>query len=145
MPDSVRPVSAEEDERFKYEVIKNLSESVRQIAAGMSDIQRTQVGMLERLARLEANKVGEIVAKVEARVDEIDKRTDVLFRDKDRRDGAVNTLGVLRVWAAPICGLLTVLYFAGRAMGVIPSPPTTVTKIETPNVERHDPGAGGTP
>ena len=140
MPDSLRPVSAEEDERFKYEVIKNLSESVRQIAAGMADIQRTQVGMLERLARLEANKVGEIVAKVEARVEDIDRRTDVLFRDKDRRDGAVGLMVGLRTWGPWVFSLLTVLYLVARQAGIMPSPPTTVTRIETPAgfERRHD-------
>jgi len=124
--------SPEDEERFKYQVIQGLSESVRQLAAGMADMQKTQVGMLERLAKLEANKFGEALAKAETKVDEMDKRVDALFRDKDRRDGALGILGGLRVWGPAIFGLFTVMYLLGRAMGIISSPPTTVTKIETP-------------
>lgn len=124
--------SAEEEERFKYEVIKGLSESVRQLAAGMADMQKTQVGMLERLAKLEANKFGEALVKAETKVDEMDKRIDALFRDKDRRDGALGALGALRVWGPVVFSLFVAMYLVGRSMGVIPSPPTTVTKIETP-------------
>lgn len=124
--------SPEEEERFKYEVIRGLSESVRQLAAGMADMQKTQVGMLERLAKLEANRFGEALAKAEVKVDELDKRIDALFRDKDRRDGALGMLGGLRVWGPAIFSLFTLLYLVGRSVGVIPSPPTTVTKIETP-------------
>lgn len=139
MPDSLRVISPEEDERFKYEVIKNLSESVRQIAAGMADIQRTQVSMLERLAKLEANKFGEALIKAETKVEEMDKRIDALFRDKDRRDGAIGALGALKAWGPTIFSLFTVMYLVGRAMGVIGSPPTTVTKIEAPAaVERRE-------
>lgn len=124
--------SPEEEERFKYEVIRGLSESVRQLAAGMADMQKTQVGMLERLAKLEANKFGEALVKAETKVDEMDKRIDALFRDKDRRDGALGMLGVLRVWGPVIFSLFVAMYLLGRSFGIIPSPPTTVTKIETP-------------
>lgn len=143
-----RTLSAAEpnDLRFQFKVIEGLSESIRQqsaaterLATGMADIQRTQVGMLERLARLEANKVGEVVAKVEARVDEIDRRTDVLFRDKDRRDGAVGLMVGLRTWGPWVFSLLTVLYLVARQAGIMPSPPTTVTKIDTPAaIERRE-------
>lgn len=133
MPDRfLSPVSPEEGERFKYEVIAGLSESVRQLAAGMADMQRTQVGMLERLARLEANKFGEALVKAELKVDELDKKVDTLFRDKDRRDGAMGAFGALRVWGPTVFSLFTVMYLVGRSMGIIGSPPTTVTKIETP-------------
>jgi len=146
MPNSGAVTSEPNDLRFQFKVIEGLSESIRQqstaterLATGMADIQRTQVSMLERLAKLEANKFGEALVKAETKVDEMDKRIDALFRDKDRRDGAIGALGALRVWGPAICGVLTVLYLAGRASGVIPSPPTTVTKIETPiAVERRD-------
>lgn len=124
--------SPEEEERFKYEVIRGLSESVRQLAAGMADMQKTQVSMLERLAVLEANKFGEALVKAETKVDALDMKVDALFRDKDRRDGALGILGGLRVWGPAIFSLLTLLYLMGRSMGIVPSPPTTVTKVETP-------------
>lgn len=145
MPNGGTTIIEPNDLRFQFKVIEGLSESIRQqsaaterLATGMADIQRTQVSMLERLAKLEANKFGEALVKAETKVDEMDKRIDALFRDKDRRDGAMGALGALRVWGPAICGLLTVLYLAGRAANVIPSPPMTVTKVETPvAVERR--------
>jgi hypothetical protein len=137
MPDRV--ISPEADTRFQYEIIKGLAESVRQMAASMSDLQKTQIDMLVRLARLEENKVGDELIAMRATTAALSIRVDALESDKDRRDGAIGALGALRVWGPAICGILTVLYLAGRAMNVIPSPPTTITKIETPiSVERRD-------
>lgn len=123
------------DTRFQFEIIKGLSESIRQMAEQMGHLQRTQVSMLERLATLEAGKVG-------ARMDAMGVKIDALFKDKDRRDGALGMLGVLRVWGPVIFSLLCALYLYGRASGVVPSPPATVTKIETPlRVEERAPAA----
>lgn len=141
-PGNVEP----NDLRFQFKIIEGLSDSIRQqsasterLAGAMAEMQRTQVSMLERLAKLEANKFGEALVKAETKVEEMDKRVDALFRDKDRRDGALGAFGALRVWGPAVCGVLTVLYLAGRASGVLPSPPMTVTKIETPiAVERRE-------
>jgi len=134
-----RVISPEADLRFQYDVIKGLADSVRQMATNMAELQKTQVDMLVRLARLEENKVGDELIAMKAATVALTVRVNALESVEDQRQGALNALGVLRVWAAPICGLLTVLYFAGRAMGVIPSPPVTVTKIETPlAVERRE-------
>lgn len=131
--------SPDEEERFKYTVIQGLSESVRQLAAGMADMQKTQVDMLVRLARLEENKYGQALEKVEGDLKALDLRIDALFRDKDRRDGALGALGGLRVWGPAIFSLFTLLYLMGRAVGLIPSPPTTATKVEAPiTVERRE-------
>jgi hypothetical protein len=139
MPDRILTGVEPSDLRFQYEVIKGLAESVRQMAASMSDLQKTQIDMLVRLARLEENKVGDDLVGMKAATAALTIRVDALESDKDRRDGAMGALGALRVWGPAICGVLTVLYLAGRAMNVIPSPPTTITKIETPiSVERRD-------
>jgi len=136
MPGTISP---EADLRFQYDVIKGLADSVRQMATNMADLQKTQIDMLVRLARLEENKVGDELVHMKAATVALGLRVNALESVEDQRQGALNALGVLRVWAAPICGLLTVLYFAGRAMGVIPSPPVTVTKIEAPlTVERRE-------
>lgn len=118
------------DTRFQFDVIKHLSESVRQLAAGMADMQKTQVSMLERLATLEAGKVS-------ARLDSLDSKMDALEMDKNRRDGAFGAFGALRVWLLAVPGVFTALYILGRAVGIIPTPPTTVTKIDTPVVVEH--------
>jgi hypothetical protein len=137
MPDRI--ISPEADTRFQYEIIKGLAESVRQMATSMGDLQKTQIDMLVRLARLEENKVGDELVTMKATTAALTIRVDALESDKDRRDGAMGALGALRVWGPAICGVLTVLYLAGRAAGVLPSPPTTITKIETPiSVERRD-------
>lgn len=145
MPDRILSTVEPNDLRFQFKVIEGLSDSIRQqsasterLATAMAEMQRTQVSMLERLAKLEANRFGEALVEAKTKVDEMDKRIDALFRDKDRRDGALGAFGALRVWGPAVCGVLTVLYLAGRASGVLPSPPMTVTKIETPvAVERR--------
>lgn len=130
------------DTRFQFEVIKNLSESVRQsveatrdVAKNVSEMQRTQVSMLERLARLESNRVNEQVAKVEERLESACKAIDKLEQDKDRRDGAAGLLSRIPGWlqfAVALASIFSAIYLFGRSAGVIPSPPTTVTKIEAP-------------
>ena len=133
---------AEGDLRFQFEVIRNLSESVRQstdatrdLAKNMAEMQKTQVSMLERLAKLEANRVNESVAKVEERLDGACKAIDKLEADKDRRDGAAGLLSRIPGWLQflmALASVFTAIYLAGRSAGIVPSPPTTVTKIETP-------------
>lgn len=133
---------AECDLRFQFEVIRNLSESVRQstyatrdLANNMAEMQKTQVSMLERLARLEANRVNESVAKVEERLDGACKAIDKLEADKDRRDGAAGLLTRIPGWlqfAMALASVFTAIYLFGRSAGVIHSPPTTFTNTEVP-------------
>lgn len=136
--------SPEEEERFKYDVIRGLSESIRQLASNMSDMQRTQVGVLERLAVLEANKFADTIAV-------IDKRVDVLMRDKDRRDGAIGMLGTIKAWApflAMIFSAAAVLWLYGRSAGIVPAPPVAPTRVEAtihPEEQRIDGVVGGKP
>lgn len=128
------------DLRFQFKVIEGLSESIRQqsaaterLATGMADIQRTQVGMLERLARLEANKFGEALAKMEIGQAEMDRKIDVLMKDKDRRDGALGALGAIRQWAPFLAMLFSAacaLWLYGRSAGFVPAPPPAAAKVE---------------
>lgn len=116
----------EEEERFKYEVIKGLSESVRQLATNMADMQRTQVGVLERLAVLEANRFAETIAT-------LDTRVDALLRDKDRRDGAIGMLGTIKSWAPFLAMLFSAACAAwlyGRSLGITPAPPVAAARVE---------------
>lgn len=144
---------SEADLRFQFEVIKQLSDSVRQsveatrdVARNVADMQKTQVTVSERLAKLESNRVNEQVAKMEERLDGACARVDKLEQDKDRRDGAGSFLGGVFKFGPAIFSLLTVLYLFGRSIGIVPSPPTTVTKVETPVViERRAETIGGKP
>ncbi len=147
---------AEGDLRFQFEVIRNLSESVRQstdatrdLAKNMARMQETQVSMLERLAKLEANRVNESVAKVEERLENACRAIDKLEQDKDRRDGATGLLSRIPGWlqfAMALASIFSAIYLFGRSAGVIPSPPTTVTKVEAPvAIERQGEAVGGKP
>lgn len=134
----------EEEERFKYDVIKGLSESVRQLAAGMADMQRTQVGMLERLAALEASKFA-------ASIDDLDGKVAALLRDKDRRDGAIGMLGTIKSWAPFLAMLFSAacaVWLYGRSLGITPAPPAAPTRVEAtihPEERRIDGVVGGKP
>ncbi|KQM18374.1 hypothetical protein [Novosphingobium sp. Leaf2] len=123
----------ESDTRFQFEVIKQLAESVRVNGEVMRDMQATQVVILERLARIEEQRVHEAVSALAVRV-------DALERTHDEQRGAMGAIGALRVWGPVVFSLFVAMYIIGRATGVIGSPPTTVTKIEAPlAVERRDP------
>lgn len=124
---------AEGDLRFQFEVIKNLSESVRQsvdatrdVAKNVAEMQRTQVSMLERLAKLEANRVNEQVAKIEERVDGACKAIDKLEQDRDIRDGGSRAWRNFLTWWAPIttvAGIIfTVFFLLFRATGILHLP-----------------------
>lgn len=147
---------SEGDLRFQFEVIKQLSDSVRQsveatrdVARNVADMQKTQVSMLERLAKLESNRVNEQVAKIEERVDTACGKIDRLEQINDRRDGATGLLARVPGWlqfAMALASIFSAIYLLGRSAGVIPSPPTTVTKVETPvTVERRGEAVGGKP
>lgn len=123
---------SESDLRFQFDVIRSLSESVRQMASTMAEMQRTLMDVSVRTARLEENKVNEEVAAVKAEMKLLDVRVDALFREKDRRDGAGSFVGLVLKHAPLVLSLLTVLYLGGRSAGVIPSPPTTVTTVSAP-------------
>ena len=126
------PLDGDVDAKFRYEIIRGLSESVRDLASSMRDLQQTQVGMLERLAALEANKFGESLVRVENAVYGLADRVNVLEGENDRRLGGFQMLNVLKVWVPALFSVLTFLYLVGRSMGVISSPPTTVSKVRAP-------------
>lgn len=133
----------EEEERFKYEVIKGLSESVRQLASGLADMQRTQVGMLERLATLEASKFASAIEGIKADV-------KVLMIEKEQRAGAKSAFGMIKEWSpfiGMIMGVLAAAWLYGRSAGIVPAPPVAPTRVEAtihPN-DRIDGIVGGKP
>lgn len=109
-----------DDIRFQFDVIKHLSESVRNLATGIADMQKTQVGMLERLAVLEAGKFAEDISGLELKV-------NALMRDKDQRDGAAGAFRLIKDWAPFLAMLFSAacaLWLYGRSAGVVPAPPT---------------------
>lgn len=123
-----------DDVRFQFDVIKQLAESVREMST-------TQTKMLERLARMEEQKVHEVVAGLSERV-------TVLEVDLNKRTGMMTAISALPKFIAflvTICTIFSAIYLAGRAAGVIQSPPTTVTRIEPTAVREIEPRIGGKP
>lgn len=83
------------DIRFQFEIIKSLGESVRQQTQALTDLHTQQTEILIRLERIEANKINEQVAALQAKV-------EVLEADRLRRDGASGVIhAVLR---SPVVG-----------------------------------------
>lgn len=124
-----------EDIRFQFDVINQLAMSVRQMAD-------TQTKMLERLARIEEQRAHEAIAGLTERV-------AILEVDLNKRAGMMNAIAALPKFIAflvTIASIFSAIYLAGRATGVIQSPPTTVTKIEPTAVRKLEPAvAGGKP
>lgn len=136
------------DTRFQFKVIEGLAESIRQMTGQMVKMQEAQVDMLVRLARIEENKVGEVVAKLDEKVEGACLRLNALETDKDRRDGALGMLGILRVWGPLVFSALAALWLYGRSAGVVPAPPVAPTRVEAvvhPEERRIEGIVGGKP
>jgi hypothetical protein len=135
--------SPEQEERFKYDIIRGLSDSVRQLAIGIADMQKTQVGILERLATLEANKFAVAIDGIKADV-------KVLMIEKEQRAGAKSAFGMIKEWSpfiGMIMGVLAAAWLYGRSAGIVPAPPVAPTRVEAtihPN-DRIDGVVGGKP
>lgn len=114
------------DIRFQFEVIKNLADSVRQQTEVVRGIQTTQVSMLERLARIEANRINETVAKIEERVEVACGKIDVLEQDRDIRNGGTKAWRGFLGWWGPLSWtigiLFTVFFLLFRATGIMTLP-----------------------
>lgn len=113
------------DLRFQFEIIRQLAENGRVMAQNISDVQKTQVAMLERLAKIESNTVNETVAKLDTRVETMTLRVDKLEQFEDRRAGeTAMKAAVIKWW--PVIGMaILVVWTAGRALGFfhLPEPP----------------------
>lgn len=87
-PPSTYEQQTPDDIRFQFEIIKNLGESVRQQTKALGDLHAQQTEILIRLERIEANKINEQVAAIQAKV-------EVLEADRLRRDGASGVIQAL--------------------------------------------------
>lgn len=114
------------DIRFQYDVIRNLAESVREQSKVMASIQTTQVSMLERLAKIEANRVNEVVAEVKALVAVHEGKIDKLEQDRDIREGGAGARRAVQSYWSIITTLIgvigTVLFLILRTIGIIHLP-----------------------
>lgn len=130
------------DIRFQYDVIRNLAESVREQSKVMAGIQSTQVSMLERLAKIEANRINEDVATLSSRLDTALEKIDELEKDRDIREGGVRSRrAVQSYWGiitSAASALGVVFWILLRAAGVVHLPsdeqkPPIVVPVRVPN------------
>lgn len=130
MPDRMN-APPEAEVRFQYDVIKGLAESVRQMAQNMAELQKTQIDMLVRLARLEENKVGEELITMKAATAALAIRVDALESAEDQRKGAYSVFSWLRIWGPVIFSCVAAAWLLGRSLGIVPAPPAPApTHIE---------------
>lgn len=76
------------DLRFQFEIIKGLSESVREQTSVMLRMQEQQTDIVARLERIEAKATAEQVAALLVRVDNLEA-------SEHRREGAINVVGAI--------------------------------------------------
>ena len=105
------------DTRFQFEVIRQLAESVRELGSAQSRMVDTQTNMLERLAKIEEQRVNESVKDLYIRVDALEKQNDIEQGAKGFRKA------IMQYWPA-IALFLLVMWTVGRALGFfhLPSP-----------------------
>lgn len=110
------------DLRFQFEIIKQLAENGRTMAQNIGDIQKTQVAMLERLARMEANAVNEVVTELKQKVDRLEQM-------EDRRAGESAAKSAFLKWWPVIGSAAMVVWIIGRSLGFfqIPEAPRNAT------------------
>ena len=92
------------DIRFQFEIIKGLGESVRLQTTALANLQKGQLDIVERLARIEARDHAEALATLRVEV-------DALKADKQRRDGASGIVhAILKspvlAWVVAIAGFI---------------------------------------
>lgn len=87
-PDLSLDPQAPNDLRFQFEIIKGLSESVREQTSVMLRMQEQQTDIVARLERIEAKATAEQVAALLVRV-------DTLEAAEHRREGAFHLVGTI--------------------------------------------------
>lgn len=105
------------DIRFQFDVIKSLAENVRVM-------NETQTKVLERLARIEAREVNEIVSNLQAKVEKLEQL-------ENRRAGESAAWAAIKTWWPMIGSFLMVVWIVGRSLGFfqIPEPPPPVAPV----------------
>ncbi|HEX8415123.1 MAG TPA: hypothetical protein VF637_14750 [Sphingomicrobium sp.] len=97
------------------------------------------------------SQIKQAVDAMRAEIAEVAKRVAALEAIEYRRAGATNFLSKVPNWISFViatCSALTALYLAGRAAGIVPSPPVTPTRVEAtihPEEHRIEGVVGGKP
>lgn len=135
--DSLHPRMAGSTEGMTLQVLAQIRDSltaqsrdVRTLTEGVTDVR-------ERVIRLEENnrRLGEVETKLRM----VEDRVDILWTDKDRRDGAKGAYSLIKEWSpfvAAVMATLAAAWLYGRSIGVTPAPPSRPAHVEA--VIDHD-------
>ncbi len=146
LEDALHPRMAGSTEGMTLQVLAQIRDSltaqsrdVRTLTEGVTDVR-------ERVIRLEENnrRLGEVETDLKV----VKDRVDILWTDKDRRDGAIGLLGVARVWGPLIFSAIAALWLLGRSFGITPAPPVQPVRLEAasnPHDHRIEGTVGGKP
>ena len=132
------------DNSAMLEVIRQLAQSVQGMQTGQTQLVERQTEILERLARIEAGKTHEEVAKLEVRVNNHSDRLAALERVAALEEGGVRTRKAFLSYWGPLSwtiGILAlVLWTLARATGVIhlPDDPSGYQRVEKTEVREHE-------
>lgn len=121
MPDSMA-TPPESDIRFQFEVIKNLAESVRQQSEVLRGVQTTQITMLERLARIESNRINETVSEIKVTLEGACKAIDKLEKDRDVREGTTLAWRSTMIYWPVIAVTISAFLWIARVAGILHLP-----------------------
>lgn len=122
---TVLPSGDPNDLRFQFEIIKQLAENGRILATNIGKLQESQVAMLERLARIEANTVNDTVADLKATVAGMEVQINGLEQKENFRAGETASRAAIIKWWPIIAMTMLVVWTTGRALGFfhLPEPP----------------------
>jgi uncharacterized small protein (DUF1192 family) len=85
------------DIRFQYDVIKGQSESIRVMTGALMEQQKTLGEIVERLVRIESNKV-------DSRVTVIESEIEALKAERNQRAGMAKVIEI--IFKSPLIGWL---------------------------------------
>lgn len=121
-----RPAGSAEE--LQLQVLAQIRDSLTVIHRKQDGLDNKLTDVNVRVVRLEERD--ERLERAEKSIERLDGKVDTLLRDKDQRDGANNVFVGIRGWTpvviaviAALCSVLSGLYLAGRAGGVIGAPP----------------------
>ena len=140
LEDALHPRMAGSTEGMTLQVLDQIRDSLTALTRDVRAANEATADVRERVIRLEERD--KRLDQIEATVGVLDGRVDVLLKDKDRRDGALGMLGVLRVWGPLIFSAIAALWLVGRSVGITPAPPVRIETIPNPN---NEPRSGDKP
>lgn len=142
--------SSESETRFQYEVIRSLSDSVRQTVAAVGDLRNeisedrkaqqedrkaqntVNTQILERLARIESNRVNEEVAAWGAKHEALNGRVDKLESSHDYDAGMRGARKAVMYYWPAFAALAAFVLLLLMATGIVVLPETQKAPVVVP-------------